>query len=109
MTRSIIKDSSKLRTAFRARWMQLKKSQQQVADDAAKHGQSGITRQGISKYFTNPYARGALNDEQIIWLSYRYSIYVTLTVGLPDTKVKYKVPDKFDNETALKEVKEVFQ
>ncbi len=108
MTRSIIKDSSKLRDAFKKRWKQLKRSQQLVADDAVLYGQSGITRQGISKYLTSPYSAGALNDEQIIWLAYRYSIYVMLTVGVPDVKVKYAVPEEFDNEKAIKELKKIF-
>lgn len=106
MTRSIVKDSSKLRAALKNRWKQIKYSQQQVADDALRLGQPGITRQGISKYLTNPYSPGAINDEQIIWLAYRYSIYVTLTVGVP--KVKYIIPEEFDNEKALKELKKIF-
>lgn len=109
MTRSIIKDSSKLRSAFKVRWKQIKISQQDVADDAARLGQAGITRQGISKYLTKPYSAGALNDEQIIWLSYRYSLYITLNVGLLDVKVKFTVPLDFDDEKAIRQVKHLFQ
>lgn len=108
MNRSIIKDSSKLRLAFKDRWKQLKMSQQAVANDAVRLGQSGITRQAVSKYLTNPYAAGALNDEQIIWLSYRYQVYVMLTIGLPDKKVKYEVPAEFDNTKAIKLLNEIF-
>lgn len=106
MIRSIIKDSTKLRLALKHRWKKIK--QDEVALDAQKLGQAGITRQGISKYLTKPYAAGALNDEQIIFLAIRWDVGIRLEIGFPDKSVNYIVPKQMDNVTALKFLKEIF-
>lgn len=108
--RSIVKDSSKLRNGLKSRWNQLGLTQQQVADDAVAKGQEGIRRQGISRYLNNPYTANALNEEQIIWLSWRWEVYVTLQVGKPSTnqRVEFKIPETYNEERALKLLKELF-
>lgn len=108
---SIIKESSRLREALRDRWKEVKWSQKQVAQDAISKGQKGMNRQGISKYMTDPYAPGALNDYQITWLAFRWGIFLTLGVGVSETNARYVVPKKFTKEVervALKALKEFF-
>lgn len=105
---SILKESSKLRNALRERWKDLGLSQQDVALDAQKKGLKGINRQGISKYMSSPYTGGALSDYHITWLAFRYGFYITLGIGIPTSKVEYKLPKKFDEDSALTLLKEIF-
>lgn len=110
MIPSIVKDSSKLREGLKKRWKDLGLTQQQVSDDAVKYGQEGIRRQGISRYINDPYSANALNENQIIWLAWRWEVYVTLQVGRPSTnqRVEYKIPEVYNEEIALKKLKQLF-
>jgi len=108
MSKSIVKDSKKLREALKARFKELKMTQAKVAEDATKRGQKGITRMSINKYFNQPYVAGALNEYQILWLSWRWLVPVMLSVGIPDAKVNYEVPKKYDKDMAMKYLKKMF-
>lgn len=101
----IVKDSSKLRDALKARWKEVGLTQAAISEDATDKGQVGITRQAINRYLKNPYAKGALNQQQIVWLSWRWYIPVTLKIGIPQGDVSYDVPEVYDEDKAFKLLK----
>lgn len=107
MSKSIVKDSSKLRNALKSRWKELGLSQQDIENDAKAHGKD-IIRQAINKYINNGYSKGALNEEKILWLAWRWLVPVTLSVGIPDnTGVRYEIPE-YNEEKALAMLNKVF-
>lgn len=107
MSRTLVKDSTKLRDALKARWKELKLSQSAIQDDAKEHGRN-ITREAINKYLKNPYNKGALNEAQLIWLAWRWYIPVTLNIGIPNnTNFKYEV-HKYDEKKAIKLLQKTF-
>lgn len=101
----IVKDSTKLRDALKARWKEVGLTQAAISEDATEKGQVGVTRQAINRYLKNPYAKGALNQQQIVWLSWRWYIPVTLKIGIPDGDINYNVPAEYDEEKAFKLLK----
>ena len=101
----IVKDSSKLRDALKARWKEVGFTQAAISEDATDKGQVGITRQAINRYLKNPYAKGALNQQQIVWLSWRWYIPVTLKIGIPQGDVSYVIPEVYDEDKAFKLLK----
>lgn len=102
MSNSLVKDSVKLRDGLKSRWKELKMTQVAVALDAQSRGQRGIIRPAINKYLKDPYAKGSLNESQIVWLAWRWLVPVTLAVGIPESNVKYTIPKEFDEKKALK-------
>jgi len=81
MIRSIIKDSKTLHKELKNRWKELNLTQQQVAERAKElSGDNGFTRQAVNYYTSNPYRRGALNEEQILFLAKMYNIDVELII-----------------------------
>jgi len=101
----IVKDSTKLRDALKARWKEVGLTQAAISEDATTRGQIGITRQAINRYLKSPYAKGALNQQQIVWLSWRWYIPVTLKIGIPSSDVNYEVPSEYDEDKAFKLLK----
>ncbi len=108
MSKDILKDSKKFRDGLVKRWKEVKISQQGVADDAVNRGQTGITRSAINKYIHNPYAKGALNQEFLCWLGWRWLVPVTLQIGIPKINTEYVIPDKYDEDKALELLNKVF-
>lgn len=101
----IVKDSTKLRDALKSRWKEIGWTQAAISVDAIEHGQEGVTRQAINKYLRDPYAKGALNQQQIVWLAWRWYIPVTLGVGIPNGTVSYTIPEVYDEDKALRLLK----
>ena len=77
--KSIVKDSDKLRKALINKWDKLGLSHQDVVKAAQKSGQN-ITGTAISRYLHNPYFKGALSEEKILWLAKFYDIDVKLII-----------------------------
>lgn len=111
MNSDIVKDSSTLKQALIDRWKEIGISHVMIAKDAVKLGVKGITPNSISKYIHNSYQKSALNQYQILWLSFRYDIPTRLHIGEPyleQDKIKYIVEHPFDEERALKRLHEYF-
>lgn len=107
----IVKDSTTLKQAILNRIDELGLTGGQIVLDAQKRGIKGVTERSISVWKNHSYSKGALNQQQIIWLAYRLGIRVTLKIGEPvfdGKKLKYVVPEPFNEEKALKELNEVF-
>lgn len=104
MSSDIVKDSHTLKQALIDRWKEIGISHVMIAKDSQKFGVKGITPNSISKYIHNSYQKSALNQYQILFLCWRYGIKVTLKVGEPiveNGKLKYIVPQPFNEEKAL--------
>lgn len=104
----IVKDSTKLRDALKSRWKEVGLTQAAISLDAMDKGQIGITRQAINKYLRDPYAKGALNQQQVVWLSWRWYIPVTLKIGIPNGKGDFIVPEEFDEDKAMRLLNKAF-
>ena len=111
----IVKDSTTLKQALLDRWEEIGISHVMVAKDAIKIGIKGVTTNAISKWIGDSYKAGALNQEQIVKLCYRYGIPAKLVVGVPymykegsETKIKYIIEQPFNEEEALKNLYEMF-
>lgn len=112
MNSDIVKDSSTLKQALIDRWKEIGITHVQIAADATKRGLKGITTNAISKYIHQAsYAKGSLNQYQILWLAYRFDIPCRLHIGEPyleQDKIRYIVSKPFDEERALKRLHEYF-
>lgn len=109
MAKDIVKGSPSLREELKKRTREeLKLTLKMICDDATSRGQN-ISIHSLSKYFSNSDVNN-LSQEAIVWLSYRYGIYITLGVGVPkikDNKVKFEVLP-YNEATALKMLDKVF-
>lgn len=111
MNSDIVKDSTTLKQALLDRWEEIGISHVMVANDAEKRGVGGITPNAISKWIKDAYTKGALNQYQILWLAFRFDIPVRLHVGEPyleQDKIRYIIPQPFNEERALKRLHEYF-
>jgi hypothetical protein len=111
MNSDIVKDSETLKKALLDRWEEIGITNVLISQDALKMGVKGITERAISVWRHNPYSKGALNQYQILFLAYRYGIRVTLKIGEPimdGNKLRYIVPQPFNEEQALKDLYEAF-
>lgn len=111
MHSDIIKDSSTLKQALLDRWQEIGITHVVVVSDAKSRGINGITTNAISKWIHNSYQKAALNQYQILWLSYRYDIPVRLHIGEPylqEDKIKYIVSKPYNEARALKRLDEMF-
>jgi hypothetical protein len=107
----IVKDSETLKQAILSRMDELGLTVKQIAQDAKKRGMNGFTDRSVSVWKNHSYAKGALNQLQIIWLAYRLGIRVRLVVGEPvieDGILKYIVPTPFDEKKAIKDFEQLF-
>jgi len=93
MSKSIVKSSINIKSQLSDRLTELKLSMTAVSKDALLHKQK-ISVSSLSKYFSNSYANN-LTEENIIWLCFRYGIYITLNVGRPylneQNKIQFRV------------------
>ena len=107
----IVKDSEPLKKALLARWEELCLTGQQIAVDAQKRGLKSITQRSISTYKHHSYAKGALNQYEILALAWLYGVQVRLVVGEPvmeGKRLKYIVPTPFNEEKAIKDFNNMF-
>lgn len=112
---SIVKDSTKLREALIARFVELYPSNakhgfkaESVIKDAAERDFK-ITNSALSRYISTD-KTSSLSEVQLIWLSYRYGIPIKLNIGVPvirDKKLEYEIPPFNENES-LKQLKTIF-
>lgn len=113
---SIVKDSTRLRTALHDRFKYLYPSNhkngfkaESVIKDAGERGFK-ITASSLSRYVNGDVNKNSLSENQIIWLAYRYGIPVQLAIGKPvvkDDKVLFEI-GPFNETEALKILKLIF-
>jgi hypothetical protein len=103
----LLKSSETLRDALKDRWKKLGLTQLAVVKDANER-KINMTKEALNKYINRPYSLGALNQQQITWLAWRYDIPVFLKVGEPsDKNVKYTI-NEYDELRALKRLAKVY-
>ena len=105
MSKSIIKESEVLRKGLQDRFKELKLTLKNVIEDAEKYDMQ-ISSASLSKYL-NKSALTNLTEEVIVWLSFRYGIYVNVIIGNPkivdDKFVSVIVP--YDEERCIRFLK----
>ena len=84
MSKSIIQDSPELRKAIKDRFAELDITLQAISDDAALYD-ININIGSLSKYLTNSKVAN-LTEEVIVWIAFRWGIYVNVIVGNPQIK-----------------------
>jgi hypothetical protein len=92
--RSIIKDSTKIRTALQLRFKELNVTAKSVVEDA-KSKNMIFTNASLSKYLNHGNIHSSLSEENIIWLCLRYGIPINLYIGKPtmkNNKVEFLIP-----------------
>ena len=107
---SIIKDSSKLKQSLLDRWAELKIQHTMVVRDAKKRKRKGITSESISKWIKDPYLKGSLNEENIVWLCFRWQIRLSLAVGdvcIIDGKISTYIPP-YEEKKAIELLNTIF-
>lgn len=100
MSRDIVKDSTALKKALLERWEEIGITDKMIEADARKRGIKGITKDTISSWRGNPYRKGALNQENLLWLSVRYGINCAFIVK--------KLEQPYDEQKALDNLKAIF-
>jgi hypothetical protein len=80
MRQSIVKSSLLTRSVIKARLIQLELRNVDVVNDAIKLGRNSICKEKLSRYLNKDNPTNALKEEDIIWLSIRYCISLTLNV-----------------------------
>ena len=101
MSKSIVKSSPIIRTKLQERIKLLDLSLTEVSEDANKRGMK-ISISSLSRYFSNSKTNN-LSEENIIFLSYRYGIFVTLHIGtlaINHGKASFHIPD-YNEERCL--------
>lgn len=102
MSKSIIQENETLRLGLKNRFVKLELTLKKVANDASSYG-ININIHSLSKYLTKS-KKTNLTEDTIIWLSFRYGVYVNLIVGTPkieDNKLKSSITD-YDEKRCLK-------
>ena len=79
MAQSLVKSSSLIRIQLQKRIEEQGLSLTKVSADAEEKGRK-ISISSLSRYFKNSKVNN-LSEESIIWLCYRYGIFVTLHIG----------------------------
>lgn len=87
--KDIIKNSMHIREALRKRFDELDLGYKDVVEEAKAWGIKNVKPDTISRYFNN-FHRGSLTQEAIMFMCYRWGIFVSLNVGTP-TIVKGKI------------------
>lgn len=115
MNSDIVKDSTTLKQALLDRWEEIGITYGMISEDAKKRGVKGITERAISVWKNHSYAKGALNQYQILFLCWRYGVNVSLKVGIPvlykegeETKLKYVVEQPYNEEKSLTQLYVMF-
>ena len=102
MSKSIIQNDEVLRIGLKDRFKELKLTLHNVSDDAKKYDVN-INIFSLSKYLTKS-NKSNLTEDIIVWLSYRYGIYVNLLIGMPkivDGRLKMNIA-AYNEEQCLK-------
>lgn len=108
MAQSLVKSSTLIRNQLQKRIEELGISLTNIAADAEKHGRK-ISISSLSRYFKNSKVNN-LPEESIIFLCYRYGIFVTLHIGtlvMSNGKASFHVPE-YNEERCLTILKKVF-
>lgn len=115
MHSDIVKDSATLKQALLDRWEEIGITHVAVSKDAVSRGIKGVTPNAISKFIKSGWTKGALNQEQILKLCWRYGIPAKLVIGVPysyqegtETKIKYLIEQPYNEEESLKMFYEMF-
>ena len=108
MAKSIVKVSKEIREQLKKRIDELGLTLTAVCEDSAKRGML-INIGSLSKYLGLSKLNN-LSDDHILWLCYRYGIFVTLQVGsivIEAGKPHFKVPE-YNETTCLTLLKALF-
>ncbi len=84
MSKSLIQESPELRKAIKDRFNEQKLTLQAISDDAALYGVN-INIYSLSKYLNNSKIAN-LTEEVVIWIAFRWGIYVNVLIGNPQIK-----------------------
>lgn len=109
--KSIIKQSSTIRTALHKRITELNLSYTQLKNEAEKFGVKGVRIEMLSRYFSGT-QQGKLPEDAIIFLCLRYGIDILLGVGTPvisaENRLLFKILP-YNEDKAIGRVKMVFK
>lgn len=106
MSKSLVKSNTSIQKALVKRIREeLNLKLIDVCNDAEARGMR-INLHSLSKYFTNS-KHANLPEDAILFLCYRYGIFVTISIGIPDKLVNYRIPD-YNEEKCLKILNRVF-
>lgn len=108
MSRSLVKDSVALREALQNRIKELGLSYTDVCRDSVERGYK-IDISAMSRYFKNS-DKNKLSEEDIVWLSIRYCIFPSLSIGVPTIEgqqVRWMIP-QYNEQVALKMLEKFF-
>ena len=108
MAKSLVKSSSLIRSELHKRVKGLNLSLTDIVADASEKKMK-ISISSLSKYFHNAVTNN-LSEEAIIWLCYRYGIFVTLHIGslrIHEGKVLFQIPE-YNEQRCLIILKKVF-
>lgn len=106
---SIIKDSKTIHSFILKRIKELELTPASIIKDAEGFGRK-IEAASLSKYINHGNINGALSEDNIIWLSTRWGVDITLMVGTPtlvDGKLKINLPE-YNEKKALAKLKTIF-
>lgn len=104
----IIQKQIKIREELKRRFELLKLSNSAIIKDAKEIGNITIHPSALSRYLNNK--PSTLHEETIIWLAYRYMIFVTIHVGSPilrGNKLTMEVP-AYDEDMAINTLRKIF-
>ena len=112
---SIVKDSDRLKEELLKRLKELYPTNvgygfknSAVVKDASERGVK-IEAGQLSRYFGKG-KKNILSEEQLLWLSYRYGIFIQLSIGTPiirDNKIYFEV-EKFNEAKSLQILKLIY-
>lgn len=112
---SIVKDSDRLKEELLKRLRELYPTNvgygfknSAVVKDASERGVK-IEAGQLSRYFGKG-KKNVLSEEQLLWLSYRYGIFIQLSIGTPtirDNKIYFEV-EKFNEAKSLQILKLIY-
>lgn len=78
--RSVIKDSSTIRESLIQRMQELNMKPSDLVKDAETLGRK-IDNGALSKYVNHGNVKGALSEEDVVWIATRWGIDIQLVVG----------------------------
>lgn len=107
--KSIVKQSSNIKDKLRKRIEELGLNYTQIVEDSKSFGISGIKVETISRYFNGKNV-GALTEEGIIFLCFRFGVPISLLVGKPkiaDGKLTTEIPP-YNEKQCIEQVKKMF-
>ena len=99
----IIKNSTRIRTLLKDRFVELNKSHSDIVKDARARGVE-ITNSSLGRFMNHGNVKSTLSQEDIVWLCFRYGIEIQLMVGSPkieEGKIKLWVPP-YNEELCIK-------